>query len=241
MFEVVPSINSSCVRLASCLQPGCLGRLHVGRFEDRRRLYSDNTPRIRPVYACFTNGKLASSVMSTPIQTGQDDPSGNLEEPVAPEDGQCTLYFGGSGSKLSGRMSTTGPESASNPIPETCTCTRFSSTALRMHASKMSLMRLRKPGTSSEKPNASVRDPRCHQQCARDEDHDVVRERARGELATVHLLLSAGQNRETLPPCQIRTHDAGEDEHERANGLLCRPRLDACWPPSGRAALPAPI
>ena len=36
----VPSINSSCVRLASCLQPGCLGRLHVGRFEDRRRLYS---------------------------------------------------------------------------------------------------------------------------------------------------------------------------------------------------------
>ena len=28
------------VRLASCLQPGCLGRLHVGRFEDRRRLYS---------------------------------------------------------------------------------------------------------------------------------------------------------------------------------------------------------
>ena len=37
---VVPSINLSCVRLASCLQPGCLGRLHVGRFEDRRRLYS---------------------------------------------------------------------------------------------------------------------------------------------------------------------------------------------------------
>ena len=36
----VPSINSSCVRLASCLRPGCLGRLHVGRFEDRRRLYS---------------------------------------------------------------------------------------------------------------------------------------------------------------------------------------------------------
>ena len=39
-FDPVPSINSSCVRLASCLQPGCLGRLHVGRFEDRRRLYS---------------------------------------------------------------------------------------------------------------------------------------------------------------------------------------------------------
>ena len=33
------------------------------------------------------------------------------------------------------------------------------STALRKHASKMSLMRLRKPGTSSEKPNASVRIP----------------------------------------------------------------------------------
>ena len=39
-LAAVPSINSSCVRLASCLQPGCLGRLHVGRFEDRRRLYS---------------------------------------------------------------------------------------------------------------------------------------------------------------------------------------------------------
>ena len=38
--QPVPSINSSCVRLASCLQPGCLGRLHVGRFEDRRRIYS---------------------------------------------------------------------------------------------------------------------------------------------------------------------------------------------------------
>ena len=38
--RAVPSINSSCVRLASCLRPGCLGRLHVGRFEDRRRLYS---------------------------------------------------------------------------------------------------------------------------------------------------------------------------------------------------------
>ena len=38
--RVVPSINSSCVRLARCLQPGCLGRLHVGRFEDRHRLYS---------------------------------------------------------------------------------------------------------------------------------------------------------------------------------------------------------
>ena len=39
-LRAVPSTNSSCVRLASCLQPGCLGRLHVGRFEDRRRLYS---------------------------------------------------------------------------------------------------------------------------------------------------------------------------------------------------------
>ena len=33
-LRVVPSINSSCVRLASFLQPGCLGRLHVGRFEE---------------------------------------------------------------------------------------------------------------------------------------------------------------------------------------------------------------
>ena len=30
---------------------------------------------------------------------------------------------------------------------------------------------------------------------------------------------------------------AAADEHERANGRLCRPRPDACWPPSGRAAL----
>ena len=36
----VPSINSSCMRLANFLQPECFGRLHVGRFEDRRRLYS---------------------------------------------------------------------------------------------------------------------------------------------------------------------------------------------------------
>ena len=34
------SINSSCMRLADCSQPGCLGRLHVGRFEGWRRLYS---------------------------------------------------------------------------------------------------------------------------------------------------------------------------------------------------------
>ena len=36
----VPSINSSCMRLAHLLQPGCFGRLHVGRFKSRRRLYS---------------------------------------------------------------------------------------------------------------------------------------------------------------------------------------------------------
>ena len=36
----VPSINLSCMRLANCLQPGRFGRLHVGRFESRRRLYS---------------------------------------------------------------------------------------------------------------------------------------------------------------------------------------------------------
>ena len=36
----VPSINSSCMRLANFLQPGCFGRLHVGRFKSRRRLYS---------------------------------------------------------------------------------------------------------------------------------------------------------------------------------------------------------
>ena len=38
--RVVPSINSICMRLANCLQPGCFGRLHVGRFKSRRRLYS---------------------------------------------------------------------------------------------------------------------------------------------------------------------------------------------------------
>ena len=36
----VPSINSSCMRLANFLQPECFGRLHVGCFESRRRLYS---------------------------------------------------------------------------------------------------------------------------------------------------------------------------------------------------------
>ena len=36
----VPSINSSCTRLANFLQPECFGRLHVGRFKSRRRLYS---------------------------------------------------------------------------------------------------------------------------------------------------------------------------------------------------------
>ena len=36
----VPSINSSCMRLANFLQPECFGRLHVGRFKSRRRLYS---------------------------------------------------------------------------------------------------------------------------------------------------------------------------------------------------------
>ena len=35
----VPSINSSCMRLANFLQPECFGRLHVGRFKSRRRLY----------------------------------------------------------------------------------------------------------------------------------------------------------------------------------------------------------
>ena len=34
----VPSINSSCMRLANFLQPECFGRLHVGRFKSRRRL-----------------------------------------------------------------------------------------------------------------------------------------------------------------------------------------------------------
>ena len=29
-----------CMRLANFLQPGCFGRLHVGRFKSRRRLYS---------------------------------------------------------------------------------------------------------------------------------------------------------------------------------------------------------
>ena len=63
--------------------------------------------------------------------------------------------------------------------------------------------------------------------CARDEDHDAVRERARGELATVHPLLSAGQNRETLPPCQIRAHDAGEDDQrERRPRTEIDSRLD---------------
>ena len=33
--RLVPSINLSCMRLANCLQPGCFGRLHVGRFESR--------------------------------------------------------------------------------------------------------------------------------------------------------------------------------------------------------------
>ena len=40
LCAVVPSINSSCMRLANFLQPECFGRLHVGRFKSRRRLYS---------------------------------------------------------------------------------------------------------------------------------------------------------------------------------------------------------
>ena len=40
LLRIVPSINSSCMRLANFLQPGCFGRLHVGRFKSRRRLYS---------------------------------------------------------------------------------------------------------------------------------------------------------------------------------------------------------
>ena len=39
-LDPVPSINSSCMRLANFLQPECFGRLHVGRFKSRRRLYS---------------------------------------------------------------------------------------------------------------------------------------------------------------------------------------------------------
>ena len=35
--ESVPSINSSSMNLATCLQPGCFGRLHVGRFEGAPR------------------------------------------------------------------------------------------------------------------------------------------------------------------------------------------------------------
>ena len=35
--EVVPSINSIYMNLANCLQPGCFGRLHVGRFEGAPR------------------------------------------------------------------------------------------------------------------------------------------------------------------------------------------------------------
>ena len=66
-----------------------------------------------------------------PIVRGDDearknDPPRNLKEPVAPENAQCTLYLGGSGSggkrsgsKLSGWISTVGPESVSNPMPET--------------------------------------------------------------------------------------------------------------------------
>ena len=38
--QAVPSINSSCMRLANFLQPECFGRLHVGRFKSWRRLYS---------------------------------------------------------------------------------------------------------------------------------------------------------------------------------------------------------
>ena len=38
--QLVPSINSSCMRLANFLQPECFGRLHVGRFKSWRRLYS---------------------------------------------------------------------------------------------------------------------------------------------------------------------------------------------------------
>ena len=159
--------------------------------------------------------------MSTPIQTGQDDPSGNLEEPVAPEDGQCTLYFGGSGSKLSGRMSTTGPESASNLIPETCTCTSIFFDRSTEARQQDVFDEVAEAGHEQREAECVGEDPRCHQQCARDEDHDAVRERARGELATVHLLLSAGQNRETLPPCQIRTHDAGEDDQRER-----RPRTE---------------
>ena len=40
LLWVVPSINSSCMRLAHLLQPECFDRLHVGRFKSRRRPYS---------------------------------------------------------------------------------------------------------------------------------------------------------------------------------------------------------
>ena len=36
---LVPSINSSCMRLAHLLQPGCFGRLHVGRFNPNRKIF----------------------------------------------------------------------------------------------------------------------------------------------------------------------------------------------------------
>ena len=63
-------------------RPSCFRRSRRVQKHKRTQDLRTGMSRIRPVYACFANGKLASSVMSTPIQTGQDDPSGNLEEPV---------------------------------------------------------------------------------------------------------------------------------------------------------------
>ena len=37
LHHPVPSINSSCMRLANFLQPGCFGRLHIGRFNPNRK------------------------------------------------------------------------------------------------------------------------------------------------------------------------------------------------------------
>ena len=54
-YSPVPSINSSCMRLANFLQPECFGRLHVGRFKSlciinirpllKSRTYAPFTPR----------------------------------------------------------------------------------------------------------------------------------------------------------------------------------------------------
>ncbi len=72
-----------------------------------------------------------------------------------------------------------------------------------------------KGGDQQKKTQAVRKHSRCYQESGGDEEQDTVRDRPRGDLASLHLLLSRAQHRETLPARQKRAHESGnQQEHQ---------------------------